>query len=166
LVTNHAIYFHPLALKGHFKFFGIANRLPIGVKGKQFNPHLSPAIYCNAKSAHACCVMLLHPLRRTVKYASSGCSPLPCIHGHLWHFATIPGDKCGLIVLSRPPETIRHSSIKQMSFTGSVYSSTDFFSFFSRYARTSLTSLYIWFSSGGVDASIHWDLNFKTLKIP
>jgi hypothetical protein len=41
-----------------------------------FSPHFSPAIYCNAKSAHACCVMLLHPLRRTVKYASSGFSRL------------------------------------------------------------------------------------------
>jgi hypothetical protein len=28
------------------------------------NPHFSPAIYCNAKSAHACCVRLLHPLLR------------------------------------------------------------------------------------------------------
>jgi len=73
-----------------------------------FNPHFSPAIYCNAKSAHACCFMLLHPLLRfNVLLSTPPAFWVPrrglqspswsiCIHGHLWDFATIPGEKCGL----------------------------------------------------------------------
>ena len=62
------------------------------------NPHFSPTIYCNDKYAHVYCVMLNRYSRRIVKYVCESLNRMPCTHRHLCHFATIPGEKCGLNV--------------------------------------------------------------------
>lgn len=60
------------------------------------NPHFSQETGCNVKSAHLYCVMLNRPSRRTARYACEGLNRMPCIDGHLCHFAAISCEKSGL----------------------------------------------------------------------
>ena len=62
-------------------------------------PRLYPGFYCGGGYGHVYCVALGRAPRRSVNYASGALGRAPCIHAHLHHLATNPGEKCGLAAL-------------------------------------------------------------------
>jgi hypothetical protein len=60
------------------------------------SPHFSPGFYCGGGYGHVYCVALGRAPRRSVNNASGALGRAPCIHAHLHHLATNPGEKCGL----------------------------------------------------------------------